>query len=78
MDDHSLKPLGDYSDQEVRQNLVIRFNKALGPPNTADQAIQHAFLQGTMTPSEAQLFVSMCEYVISIINRRVGAKGAEQ
>lgn len=64
-----LKPRDDHSSYEVRQNLVDRFNNALGPPNNADQAIQQAFLKGTMTPGETQLFVSMCEYVINAVDR---------
>lgn len=48
-----------------------RLNGALGPPNKADRAIQNAFLMGTMTPGEAQLFVSMCEYIIDIVERNL-------
>jgi hypothetical protein len=69
MHERRLKPRKDYSSIEIRRSLVCRFNDALGPPSKADLAIQQAFLQGTMTPGEAQLFISMCEFVIDAVGR---------
>jgi hypothetical protein len=69
MTDRRLKLRVDYSSVEAREQLVLRFNAALGPPNKADLSIQHAFLKGTMPPGETQLFVSMCEYVIGVVDR---------
>ena len=69
MNDRRLKPRADFSSRQIREQLVVRFNNALGPPNKADLAIQDAFLKGTMTPGEAQLFISMCEYVLEIVER---------
>jgi len=60
----------DYSSLTARQHLVLYFNSALGPPSTADLPIQYCFLQGTMTPGETRLFVSLCEYVIGVVERR--------
>jgi hypothetical protein len=69
MIDRRLKPRADFSSPQIREQLVLCFNNALGPPNKADLAIQEAFLKGTMTPGEAQLFISMCEYVLEIVER---------
>lgn len=70
MHERRLKPREDHSSAEIRRGLVFRFNEALGPPNKADQAIQQAFLKGTMTPGESQLFVSMCDFVIAAVGRQ--------
>jgi len=69
MNERRLKPRIDFSSLQIREHLVLRFNNALGPPNKADLAIQDAFLKGTMNPGEAQLFISMCEYVLEIVER---------
>ena len=73
MNERRLKPRADFSCLQIREQLLFRFNSALGPPNKADLAIQEAFLQGTMNPGETQLFISICEYVIEIVERH--AKG---
>lgn len=67
MIERRLKARVDYSLKEPREQLVLRFNTALGPPNEADLLIQNTFLQGTMRPGEAQFFAYTCEYTISVI-----------
>ena len=69
MIERRLKTRVDHSSTLAREQLVLRFNAALGPPNKSDLSIQNAFLKGTMTPGEAQFFVSMCEYVIGVVER---------
>jgi len=69
MNERRLKPRADFSSLQIREQLVLRFNSALGPPNKADLAIQEAFLKGMMSPGETQLFISMCEYVLEIVER---------
>lgn len=69
MIERRLKARVDYSSTPARAQLVLRFNAALGPPSKADLSIQNAFLKGTMTSGEAQLFVNMCEYVIGVVER---------
>lgn len=71
MIERRLKPRIDYSSSDAREQLVLRFNNALGPPNEADMSIQLAFLKGTMRPGEAQFFISMCEYVIGAVARNL-------
>lgn len=67
MIERKIKPHNDYFSREVREQLLMQFNAALGPPNKADLSIQQDFLPRTMTPSEAQIFVSMCEYVVCVV-----------
>lgn len=69
MIERRLKARVDHSSTPAREHLVLRFNAALGPPDKVDLSIQNAFLKGTMTPGEATLFVSMCEYVIGVVER---------
>ena len=69
MNERRLKPRADFSSLQIREQLVFRFNSALGPPNKSDLATQEAFLQGTMNPGETQLFISICEYVLEIVER---------
>lgn len=69
MIERRLKARVDHSSTLAREQLVLRFNAALGPPNKADLSVQNAFLLGTMTPGEAQLFIIICEYVIGVVER---------
>jgi hypothetical protein len=67
MIERRLKARVDYSLKEAREQLVLRFNDALGPPNEFDLLIQNTFLKGTMRPGESQLFAYTCEYTISVV-----------
>jgi hypothetical protein len=67
MIERRLKVRVDYSLKEAREQLVLRFNAALGPPNEFDLSIQNTFLKGTMRPGESQLFAYTCEYTISVV-----------
>ena len=69
MNERRLKPRADFSSLQMRERLVTRFNDALGPPNKCDLAMQSAFLNGTMNPGEKQLFITMCEYVLDVVER---------
>ena len=67
------KPRVNYSSMEAREQLVLRLNGVLGPPNKADLSIQDNFLKGTMRPGEAQLFVNMCEFVIGVVKKNLNS-----
>lgn len=70
MIERRLKLRGDQSSPAAREQLVRRLNSTLGPPDHADLDKQNAFLKGTMTPGEAQFYISMCEYIIGIAERK--------
>lgn len=67
MIERRLKARVDYSLEGAREQLLLRFNTALGPPDEAELSIQNAFLKGTMRPGEAQFFAYTCEYTISVV-----------
>lgn len=49
---------------DTRQDLVDRYNEALGPPGPQVAALQASFLDGSMASANVLNYVQQCEYMI--------------
>lgn len=58
----------DMSTIENRQDLVDRYNEAVGAPGPMVQELQHQFLQGKMAPDRISQYVMQCEDMIEARN----------
>lgn len=58
----------DMSTIENRQDLVDRYNEAVGAPGPLVQELQHQFLEGEMALDRIAQYVMQCEAMIEARN----------